>query len=216
VNDARPPLSADRLAAQLGDRLPDAATLPDEAFALVAEVRELVRAVVETGVDGAARAAAAAAVRDVRVALDAVRREEPVLVVRHADGGVENVTQAGSGRLNPQAPAVVFEPSPAGSAEVRATCTLTAAHGGPPSGAHGGVVALLLDQVLGVAAHAAGASGMTVALHVDFRRPTPLGVPLALAARWTGSEGRKSTATGEVSAGDVVVAEATALFVREG
>lgn len=219
------PLSADRLAARLGDALPRVEDLPDEAFALVDEVRELVRAVVETDADAATRATAAEVLRDVRDRLDATRRppERRVVLVRHPDGRVEHLTQAGSGRLNPQAPPVTFldlppDPPPGRapvSIDVRATCTLTAAHGGPPAGAHGGVVALLLDQVMGVALRAAAVSGMTVSLRVDFRRPTPLGAPLAIAARWTGSDGRKETATGEIVADGVVTAEATALLVRE-
>jgi acyl-coenzyme A thioesterase PaaI-like protein len=221
VNDA--PLSADRLAERLGDALVAAGDVPPEAFALVDEVRALVRAVVETDADAATRAAAAAAIGRVRRDLESSRRPARVLLVRHPDGRIEHLTQAGSGRLNPQAPPLTFvdlppDPPPGrapASVEVHGTCTLTAAHGGPPSGAHGGVVALVLDQALGVAARAGGGSGMTVALHVEFRRPTPLDAPLDVTARWTGSNGRKSTATGELRAGGEVTAEATALFVRE-
>lgn len=216
-------LSADRLAERLGDALPPAGDIAAAAIALVDEVRALSDAVVMTAVDDDERSAVAAKIRAIRRRLEAVQRPERTLLIRHPDGRIENITQAGSGLLNPQAPPLRYIDLPADPApgsepvavEIHATCTLGAAHGGPPSGAHGGVVALMLDQTLGVAARAAGASGMTVALHVDYRRPTPVGVPLALAARYTGSSGRTTTATGEIVADGVVVAEASAVFVRE-
>ena len=135
-----------------------------------------------------------------------------ILLVRHDDGRIENLSQAGGGRLNPQAPRLVFvDLSPD---EVVATCTLTAAHGGPPGKAHGGIVAGLLDEVLGVAAMVAGGAGLTAGLDVRYRSATPYGVPLTITARLTGRDGRKGFATGEIRAGDAVTAEATAVFVR--
>lgn len=52
---------------------------------------------------------------------------------------------------------------------------LNAAYEGPPGRAHGGVAALLLDQVMGEAAHAAGRPGFTARLSLNYRNPTPLG-----------------------------------------
>ena len=151
------------------------------------------------------------------------RREAPLLLVRHPDGRVESLLQAGSGRLNPQAPPVEWverptEP-PAGSdpvpATVRARCTFTAAHAGSPSRVHGGVLALVLDEVLGTAVTASGVSGMTVSLTVSLRGGTPFGVPVEVVARYTGHEGRKSFATGEVLVDGVATVEASAVFVGE-
>lgn len=216
-------LSADRLAERLGDSLPAADDIPPAAVELVDEVRELADAVLMTAVGERERAAVAVELRTLRRRLEAAVRPERTIIVRHADGRIENVTQAGSGLLNPLAPRLRFvdlppDPVPGSeptAVEVHATCTLGAAFGGPPSGSHGGVVASMLDQTLGVAARAAGASGMTVALHVNYRRPTPLGVPLHLAARYTESSGRTSTATGEIVVDGEVVADASAVFVRE-
>lgn len=216
-------MSADRMAEHLGDALPAATDISAAVIELVDEVRALADAVLMTAVDDDERAAVTADLRALRERLEAQTRPERVVIVRHADGRIENVTQAGSGPLNPLAPALRYDdlppdPAPGSEAvpvEIHGTCALGAAHGGPPSGAHGGVVASMLDQTLGIAARAAGASGMTVALHVNYRRPTPLDVPLTLAARYTESSGRTSTATGELVANGEVVADASAVFVRE-
>jgi acyl-coenzyme A thioesterase PaaI-like protein len=80
---------------------------------------------------------------------------------------------------------------------------------------YGGIVALALDEVLGVAAHAGGASGMTVSLTVSLRAATPLDVPVEIVGRYTHSVGRKSFASGEVVVDGSVSAEATAIYVRE-
>ena len=53
--------------------------------------------------------------------------------------------------------------------------TLGAAYEGPPGQAHGGVVALLLDQVLGETAHVAGRPGFTAYLTINYRHLTRLG-----------------------------------------
>ena len=144
-------------------------------------------------------------------------------MARHADGRVESLNQAGSGRLNPQAPPIEWihrpkEP-PVGSAptpvEVRARCTFGPQHGGSPGRVYGGVLACALDEVLGIAALVSGATGMTVALSVSLKAGTPFGVPVDIVARYTGSEGRKSFVSGEVVVDGQVTAEATAIFVGE-
>jgi acyl-coenzyme A thioesterase PaaI-like protein len=217
------PISAGRLAEVMGDALPAASAVPDEAFELVEAVRDLVTAVVLTDVSTAERAEAARQIAAVTDALRTRQRPEPLLLVRHEDGRVESLLQAGSGRLNPQAPPVEWvvrptepppgtEPSPV---EVRARCTFTASHAGSPGRVYGGVIALVLDEVLGVATRAAGAGGMTVALSVSLRGPTPIGRPVDVVARYTGGEGRKSFVAGEVVADGAVTAEATAIYVGE-
>ena len=148
------PVSATRLAAQLGDLLPAASSVADESFVLVDRVRELVEAVVMTDVSPAARAAAAQRIAEVTEALRAERRGVPLLLVRHPDGRVESLLQAGSGRLNPQSPPIEWlhrptEP-PAGSepasVEVTARCTFTAAHAGSPARCHAPVLATLRER----------------------------------------------------------------------
>ena len=217
------PVSAARLAEQLGSLLPEVASIPPEAFDLAAQTRALVEAVVLTDVDAPARAAAARAIGAITRDLSARQRSEPLLLVRRSERGVESLLQAGSGRLNPQAPPVEWlerriEPDPRTGpvpSTVRARCVFGAAHAGSPSRVHGGVLALVLDEVLGTAVTASGASGMTVSLTVSLLAGTPLGVPVDIVAHYTGHEGRKSFATGEVLADGVVTAEASAVFVSE-
>jgi acyl-coenzyme A thioesterase PaaI-like protein len=216
-------VSAARLAEQLGDQLTAATSIPDESFTLVERVRELVEAVVMTDVGADERATAAERLAAVTSALKSRRRDQALLLVRHPDGRVESMVQAGSGRLNPQAPPLEWlvrptEPPPGSGpvpVEVKARCTFTASHAGSPGRVYGGVIALVLDEVLGVAARAAGASGMTVALSVSLKTGTPFGVPVEILGRYTGSDGRKSFARGEVLVDGVITAEASAIYVQE-
>jgi acyl-coenzyme A thioesterase PaaI-like protein len=217
------PVSAARVAELLGDSLPDPAEIPASAFELVARARELVEAVVMTDVDGDVRAAAAADLAVVTDRLRAERRADALYMVRHADGRVESLNQAGSGRLNPQAPPIEWvhrpqEPppgSPPTPVEVRARCTFGPQHGGSPGRVYGGVLACALDEVLGIAALVSGATGMTVALSVSLKAGTPFGVPVDIVGRYTGSEGRKSFMAGEVLVDGKVTVEATAIYVGE-
>lgn len=217
--------SASTLAAMLGAEMPAAADIPPEAFELAERVRDLVEAVVLTDVDAATRAAASARIAEVTERLKTAQRPKSAVVqlVRHENGRYEHLSQAGSGRLNPQAPRIEYLDLPMPLApgesrepvEIHARVTLTAQHGGPPARAHGGVVATVLDQVLGVAASASGPAGFTVGLDIRFRKATPYDVPLDIAARFVRREGRKTFATAEIRVGDTVTAEATAVFVSD-
>jgi hypothetical protein len=91
-----------------------------------------------------------------------------------------------------------------------------AAYEGPPGYVHGGWVALLFDEALGVANVAGGDPGMTARLHVRYRRPTPLHAPLRLEAWTTGRQGRRITTAGTLHAGPTLCAEAEGLFVDIG
>ena len=217
------PVSAGRIAEEMGDRLPGPESIPPEAFELVDEVRGLVEAVVMTDADADARGEAARQVRAVTDALRSRLRPDALLLVRHPDGRIESMSAASSGRLNPQALPIEWlqrptEPplgTPPRAVEVTARCTFTAAHGGSPGRVHGGIVALVLDELTGVAVRAAGASGMTVHLEVSLKGGVPYGVPVDLAARYTGGEGRKAYAGGEATVDGTVVATAKAVYVSE-
>jgi acyl-coenzyme A thioesterase PaaI-like protein len=91
--------------------------------------------------------------------------------------------------------------------------TMRPIHEGPPGTVHGGWVAALFDQLLGVANIVNGTSGMTAELKVRYRRATPLGVPLLLRARIDKVDGRRTYASGEIVADGTVTAEATGLFI---
>jgi hypothetical protein len=180
-------------------------------------------AVVLTDVTASERAAIADELAVLTARLEASRRaDEPLLTLR-ADGGLEHLTNAGSGRLNPQAPLVEFidlppDPPPGRApapVEVHARCTFTAAHSGSPQRVHGGLVESVLDQVIGVAATVGGATGLTAEITVRLLAGTPYNVPVDVYARYTRRDGRKSWATGEMRVDHVVTAEATALFIAE-
>jgi acyl-coenzyme A thioesterase PaaI-like protein len=223
ISPVSAPVSASRLAELLGDRLPAASTIAPEAFELVARARELIDAIVLTDASPAARAAAAARIADVTAELNAHQREEHLLLVRHPDGRIESLTQAGSGRLNPQSPPLEWihrptEPPPGSepaAVEVTARCTFTPRHGGSPGRVHGSVLAGALDEVTGIAIRAAGAGGMTVALDVSMRGAVPIGASAHIAARYTGGEGRKSYASGEITVDGAIVATASVIYVAE-
>src|SRR6478735_9854601 len=168
-------------------------------------------------------AARVAELADHAARLRAAQRPDAMFLSRHADGRVESLTQAGSGRLNPQAPPIEWihrpkEPppgSPPTPVEVRARCTFGPQHAGSPGRVYGGVLACALDEVLGVAVLVSGATGMTVALTTSLKGGTPYGVPVDIVGRYTGSEGRKSHASGEVVVDGKITVEATAIYVGE-
>lgn len=78
-------------------------------------------------------------------------------------------------------------------------CTLGMAFEGPPMFAHGGVSAMLLDQILGHAVVASGNPGMTVRLDTNYHAPVPLLTPLRLTAEVGDVAGRRVTATGAIT-----------------
>jgi acyl-coenzyme A thioesterase PaaI-like protein len=95
---------------------------------------------------------------------------------------------------------------------VRSAFTLGAAYEGPPGSVHGGVLALVLDQMLGDAAGAGGKPGMTATLTLSYRQRTPLG-ELTSEAWIERSEGIKTWARGEIRGADGVTVEAEGLFI---
>jgi acyl-coenzyme A thioesterase PaaI-like protein len=92
--------------------------------------------------------------------------------------------------------------------------TITPPYAGPPSTVHGGVVALVFDELLGALGVALGVGGFTGTLSVRYERPTPLLVPVQLSAVLDRIEGRKTFLRGEISHEGVVTARAEGLFIR--
>jgi acyl-coenzyme A thioesterase PaaI-like protein len=93
---------------------------------------------------------------------------------------------------------------------------LGAAFEGPPGYVHGGWVALMFDEALGMANVAGGNPGMTARLTVRYRRPTPLRTPVRIEAWTQAREGRRITTVGTLHAGETLCAEAEGLFVQIG
>ena len=98
---------------------------------------------------------------------------------------------------------------------VEGTVTFGPAYEGPPGHAHGGYVAAMFDELLG---RGLNQPGFTAWLHVEYRKPTPLELPLTLKAWRDRTERRKIWIKGECWAGGMLLTEAEGLFIapREG
>lgn len=97
---------------------------------------------------------------------------------------------------------------------VRATGNLGAAYEGPPGCVHGGIVASLFDEILGIANITAGVGAMTGTLTIRYRNPTPLCTDLDFTAQVDRMEGRKVFTSGTIHAGGVLTAEAEGIFIQ--
>lgn len=85
---------------------------------------------------------------------------------------------------------------------------------GPPGHAHGGIIATLLDEAMSKVNRARGVVAMTRALDVQYLKPVPLGQPLTLTARHSGTSGRRHhTHATLADASGHTLATATATFV---
>ena len=84
---------------------------------------------------------------------------------------------------------------------------------GAPGIAHGGALAALIDETMGVAMVIQGARVLTAQLDITFRAPTPILEPVTARAWLQERVGRKLTVAASVTCADVVVADATALFI---
>ncbi|MHB8594949.1 MAG: PaaI family thioesterase, partial [Acidimicrobiales bacterium] len=115
------------------------------------------------------------------------------------------------GFANPVAPPVVVE---AVDGALHGSAYFDYQYEGPPTCVHGGVIALVFDELLGAANVVAGSPGMTGTLTIRYRKPTPLRTELRLAARRVSREGRKITTWGGMYQDDVLLAEAEGIFIE--
>ncbi len=95
-----------------------------------------------------------------------------------------------------------------------ARCTLTKAHEGAPGCAHGGWVASVIDELLGMAQSAYGKTAATVELTLRYKSPTPLYRELEMRAWFDRVEGRRLHGRATCYDGDRLCAEAEAVFVN--
>lgn len=98
--------------------------------------------------------------------------------------------------------------------EIRGRVNFGYRYEGPPTCVHGGVIAETFDEVMGMANLAAARGGMTGTLTVRFRKPTPLLADLVVVARCLGQEGRKIRTWAALYHGEVLTAEAEAVFIE--
>lgn len=178
---------------------------------LVSSVRDLVDACVTTAVDDDE-------VRTAQEEIEAVvarlrRKRLPETLGRSYDPGDRRRAWSNPviGVRNPVAPPLVVRRDAAGRAE--SDFHLGSAYEGPPGLVHGGVVSMILDQMLGQAVGATGRPGMTGTLTIVYRTGTPLG-DLRAEAWVERHEPIKTFAKGRVIGADgVVTAEADGVFI---
>jgi len=192
---------------------PDLAERRAAAAELGAALRELVDAAVRSEVEPDVLRATAAAVRPLVDALaERRRRRTQIPVTDDLITGVRMYSPA-CGAGNPVAPPMTIEQR---GDRVVGTCTLGLAYEGPHMFGHGGISAMLLDQILGHAVAAIRAPGMTIELTTRYRRPVPLETPLVLWGQAFRDDGMVIRARGAIclaSDPDTPLVDATAEFV---
>jgi acyl-coenzyme A thioesterase PaaI-like protein len=179
---------------------------------LTAAVRELVDATIRTTVDDDEVRRAQAEVEAITARLRASQIPGAYGVHHGADGRGRPWGNAVVGLRNAVAPPLVTVHHEAQDGRVWCDFYLGAAYEGPPTLVHGGVLALLLDQMLGEAAGAGGRPGMTGTLTLRYRQGTPLG-DLRAEAWIDRVDGIKTWAKGHVLGPDGVTVEAEGVFI---
>ncbi len=84
---------------------------------------------------------------------------------------------------------------------------------GPPNSVHGGFVAALFDQFLGIGQKLTGQPGFTGTLSVRYIKPTPIDTDLRLEGWVDRIEGRKNYMVSEMWAGDTLTARCEGIFI---
>ncbi len=84
---------------------------------------------------------------------------------------------------------------------------------GAPGRSHGGIIATLIDETMGFVLGLHGLFALTARLVVTYRAAAPIGETVEARAWLERRDGRKLTIGATVSAGDVRVADAEALFI---
>ena len=196
--------------------LPDTEELERQRAAVAAlgrELRTLVDATVTTSAPTEVLHRMADEVRRLTGQLTGRRRvRSEIPAVDEFPGGVRMYSPV-TGQGSPLAPPMQVTPDGDG---VMGHCTLGIAHEGPPGYVHGGMSAMLLDELMGWACYAAGSPAMTVSLEMRYHRPVPLETPLRVHARVTGTEDRKIRVAGSISTEQepsVALVTAGAVFV---
>jgi len=184
----------------------------DRVYGTLAQrTRELIDAGLHTAVDHAEIEEVTATLEQLIARLTKESDPANLGVKIGPDGSVRNHGNAVVGFRNPFAPPLDVETTDQGTAY--AAFHLGAAYEGPPDLVHGGVSALILDQMLGEAAAAGRAPGMTGRLHLTYRRPTPLG-DLRAKAWIERVDGHKTTVRGHIAGPDgEPTVEAEGLFI---
>lgn len=181
---------------------------------LAAALRALVADCVETRADAATLAAITAEVRALSERLGACPRVSSRDAFRDGRYLTETERFVDQGAMLGQSNPIAAPLRLAREGDlVVGVVTLGPAHGGAPGLVHGGVIATLLDEVLGHAAISTGVSVVTATLNVRYHAPTPLGVPLRCEGEVAGHSGRRFQLKGQILADGKRTASAEGIFV---
>lgn len=101
--------------------------------------------------------------------------------------------------------------------EVRCDYSIPAEYNGYPGVAHGGIVAAILDEVIGRVSMIGDRNHfmMTVKMEVKYRQPVPVEIPLVIIGRLVKVRGRLAQAMGEVRLPDGAVAAEAELTLAD-
>lgn len=105
-----------------------------------------------------------------------------------------------------------------GAKEIRAEHVFDAPYNGPPGSVHGGIIALVFDELLGCIGAVSDVGGFTGTLTILYRSLTPIGKPIRMRSWIEGTEGVKTFIKGtmhcDTPAPNTLCAEATGIFIR--
>lgn len=87
------------------------------------------------------------------------------------------------------------------------------AYEGAPGIVHGGFIAAVFDEILGIAQYLSGEPGLTGTLSIRYNSPCPINTNLHLTGRVTRIEGRKKFSEAAIFNGNQLLAEAEAIFI---
>lgn len=117
----------------------------------------------------------------------------------------------GGGKLHPASVDVTYFKE--SDEAVTAHAVVDPMFAGPPERTHGGVVALIIDELMGALNRMRGRQAFTARLTVNYRAATPIGEPLALRAWVHDISGRKITLQAEVHGSEGLCIESEGLFI---
>ena len=185
----------------------------EELRTLADSVRSVIDATVKTGVDYDVMARAAASLRAVAAELGAVEREVLTPPDLEAIRSAPHRFFAWDPEIGPANPLAANIRMEVDGDKVIGHVTFPRPYQGPPGQVHGGVIAGVYDQVLGLANFIVGRPGFTGTLSIRYVAPTPLGEPLRFEAHQERTERRKLFTNGRCFHGDTLVSQAEGIFI---
>lgn len=212
----------DAIRAAAAIALADSGPHASEDRALADALRELIRLCRSSTADANARTAALKHLSAASELLGESQYQGPYWVTGHSVLGAFRPTtdiqalcpfSPAMGPANPIAPDVAITVNDDNT--VHGVVTLNESYNGPPfDNAHGGIIALLYDDLVGMATMLGAGGGMTANLSIDYRRPTPLFKPIEITAWFDHADGRKLISKGTMHCEGELLSEANGLFIR--